>query len=235
MIQAIVFDFDGTILDTELADYQAWSETFQEHGASLALSIWQEQIGTVSADFDPHRILEEQIGKMLDRQLLREKRRKRLLELVALEGMKPGVLSLIEEAQQAGIRLGVASSGTRDWVEGHLTALGLRPHFGVVRTSADVQRVKPDPELYLSALSALGVEPNHALAIEDSRNGMLAAKRAGMHCLVVPNSMTRALDFSEADLVLESLADLQIDQGSIKVKFAKSGQQFLQGTDFLIA
>lgn len=211
MIQAIVFDFDGTILDTELADYQAWNETFQEYGASMALALWQEQIGTVSTDFDPHRLLEEQIGMLLDRQVLREKRRKRLLELVAIEAVKPGVVSLITQAQQAGIRLGVASSGTRDWVEGHLATHGLRQHFSVVRTSADVQRVKPDPELYLSTLAVLGVEPCQALAIEDSRNGMLAAKRAGMHCLVVPNPMTRDLNFSEADLVLESLSDFKLE------------------------
>jgi beta-phosphoglucomutase-like phosphatase (HAD superfamily) len=80
----------------------------------------------------------------------------------------------------------------------------------VVRTAADVRQVKPDPELYLSALAALGVEPHFALAIEDSRNGMLAAKRAGMRCLVVPNLITSTLDFSEADHVLESLEDITL-------------------------
>lgn len=218
MIQAIIFDFDGTILDSEFPIYQAWNEIFQAHHASLPMALWQQQIGTVSHDFDPHQILEEQIGRSVDRETLQHERRQRFLTLMAQETVKPGVLALIEEAQEAGIHLGVASSGTRDWVEGNLVKLDLRRHFQVVRTAADVQRVKPDPELYLTALAALGVEPGKALAIEDSRNGMLAAKRAGMRCLVVPNGMTHGMDFAEADWVVKSLQDFRVSQWSNESK-----------------
>ncbi len=208
MFQAIIFDFDGTILDSELPEYQAWQQIFQAHGASLPLERWSMQIGTVDHSFDPHQLLETQIGYALDRAMLKQQRRQQFLNLIAQETIKPGVVELIAIAQQAGIRLGVASSGTREWVEGQLSQRNLRQHFAVVRTSADVTRVKPDPELYLSALSGLGVAPQHALAIEDSRNGMLAAKCAGMHCVVVPNVMTRGLDFSEADWVVESILEV---------------------------
>ncbi|MFN8440470.1 MAG: HAD family hydrolase [Caldilineaceae bacterium] len=212
MIEAIIFDFDGTILESERPDYQAWHEIFQMHNTSLPLALWQQQIGTVSHEFNPYQILEEQLGRTVDRQVLQQERRQRFLALMAQETIKPGVIEVIEAAQQAGIQLGVASSGTRDWVEGNLIKFDLRRHFQVVRTAADVQRVKPDPELYLSALAALGVEPSHALAIEDSRNGMLAAKRAGMHCLVVPNEMTCTMNFAEADWVLNSLYEFRIQQ-----------------------
>lgn len=208
MFQAIIFDFDGTILDTERPEYQSWLEVFQAHATDLPFALWQRQIGTVSPDFNPCQYLEEQIGRPVARETIRQQRRQRFLALVAQEQIKPGVVSVIERAQQAGLALGVASSGTRDWVEGHLVAHDLRRHFQVVRTSADVQRVKPDPELYLSALTALEIDPAQALAIEDSRNGMLAAKRAGMRCLVVPNAMTSDMDFSEADWVIESLQRL---------------------------
>jgi HAD superfamily hydrolase (TIGR01509 family) len=211
MFQAIIFDFDGTILDSELPEYQSWLEIFQAHGAELPLVLWQRQIGTVSYDFNPCQYLEEQIGRRVAQETIRQQRRQRFLALVAQEAIKPGVMRVIAQAQQVGIHLGVASSGTRDWVEGHLAAHKLRHHFRVVRTSADVQRVKPDPELYLSALAALEVDPTAALAIEDSRNGMLAAKRAGMRCLVVPNVMTSDMDFSEADWVIESLQRLPPD------------------------
>lgn len=210
MIQAIIFDFDGTILDSEGPEYQTWSEIFQAHQVTLPLARWQEQIGTVSPDFSPYQLLEEQLGRSVDRQALQQQRRQRFSALMAQENVKPGVVGLIEVAQQAGISLGVASSGTRDWVEGNLDRLDLRRHFQVVRTAADVQRVKPDPELYLSALAKLRVEPNHALAIEDSRNGMLAAKRAGMRCVVVPNPMTNTMNFAEADWVVETLHDFQV-------------------------
>jgi HAD superfamily hydrolase (TIGR01509 family) len=211
MIKAIVFDFDGTILDTEQSDYQAWQEVYDQHGAFLPFDLWAQQIGTVSRDFDPYHLLQEQIGRPLDRQQLGAGRRQRFLQLVAQEPLRPGVTELIATAQRAGWRLGLASSGTREWVEGHLLQRKLRHHFQVVRTSNDVQRVKPDPELYLTTLVELRVEPAHAVAIEDSRNGLLAAKQAGMKCVVVPNRMTRQMDFSEADLLLDSLADLRVE------------------------
>jgi HAD superfamily hydrolase (TIGR01509 family) len=176
----------------------------------LPFDRWQMQVGTVSADFDPYHLLEELTGRTVDRRVIRARRHSRFLEMVNQEPLRPGVVELIHAASQAGLRLGVASSGTQEWVEGHLAARALRRHFGVVRTSADVRQVKPDPELYLSALAALGVESHAALAIEDSRNGLLAAKRAGMHCLIVPNAITSTLDFSEADIVLKSLADIAL-------------------------
>jgi HAD superfamily hydrolase (TIGR01509 family) len=210
-IRAIVFDFDGTILDTEQYDYQAWQEVYDQHGAHLPFDLWAHQIGTVSHDFDPYHLLQEQIGRLLDRQQIGAQRRQRFLQLVAQEPLRPGVAELIAIAQRASWGLGVASSGTREWVEGHLLQRNLRHHFHVVRTSNDVQRVKPHPELYLTALTALGVEPSHAVAIEDSRNGMLAAKQAGMKCIIIPNRMTQRMDFSEADLLLDSLADLHME------------------------
>jgi HAD superfamily hydrolase (TIGR01509 family) len=207
MLQAIIFDFDGTILDTERHDYGCWAELYQQHNLELPLSQWCTIVGTSSDGFDPHEMLETLTGQRFDRTLLRAQRRQRLLELVAQEPLRPGVQALIEAAHAAGLRLGVASSGTRDWVEGHLVERDLRRYFGVVRTGDDVQRVKPDPELYRSALEVLEVEPSRALAIEDSRHGMVAAKAAGMKCVVVPNPITAGLDFAEADLLLPSLTE----------------------------
>jgi HAD superfamily hydrolase (TIGR01509 family) len=210
MIQAIIFDFDGTILDTERHEYESWLEIYQEHNVHLPLELWLHQVGTVSVDFHPYRLLEEKTSRTLEREAISTRRRQRFLALVAQEALRPGIQELIEATYQAGLRLGVASSGTREWVEEHLAQRDLRRYFSVVRTSADVQRVKPDPELYLSALAVLGVEPQHALAIEDSRNGLLAAKRAVMNCIVAPNPITQGLDFSEADLVLHSLAEITL-------------------------
>jgi HAD superfamily hydrolase (TIGR01509 family) len=210
MLQAIIFDFDGTILDTERHDYGCWVEIYQAHAVELPLATWSNVVGTVNDEFDPHHLLETLTGRPFDRAGLRAQRRKRLVELVEQEPLRPGVQALIETAHAAGLHLGVASSGTREWVEGHLVARGLRDYFGVVRTVEDVARAKPDPELYLSALAALSVAPENALAIEDSRHGMMAAKAAGMRCLVVPNEITQSFDFSEADLVLESLVDVEL-------------------------
>lgn len=208
MLQAIVFDFDGTILETEGPDYQSWQEIFAAHGGDLTLDVWIRCVGGAPADFDPFAILEEQTGAVLDRPSVHQARRKRVLELIEAQPPMPGVEALIAAAQANGLGLAVASSSPRVWVEGNLNRLGLRHHFQAVRTADDVERVKPDPALYRLAAESLGADPARTLAIEDSRTGMLAAKGAGLHCLVVPNSVTQYSDFSQADLRLDSLADL---------------------------
>ena len=118
----------------------------------------------------------------------------------------PGVAEFIERARALGLALGVASSSPRSWVEGHLTHLLLRPHFTVIRCAEDVEHVKPAPDLYFAVTSALGVAPDQTIAIEDSPNGITAAKAAGLYCVSVPNAMTRNLSMDAADLVLVSLA-----------------------------
>ena len=208
MLQALVFDFDGTILETEGPDYQAWQEIFEEHGGELPLDVWIQCVGGAPVDFDPFAILERQTGVVLDRQATQQARGKRVLALIERLPPMPGVEALIHAAREAGVRLAVASSSPRSWVEDNLTRLGLREHFGVICTADDVARVKPDPALYRLATSALAAAPGQTLAIEDSHTGMLAAKAAGLHCVVVPNSVTRFSDFSPADLRLDSLADL---------------------------
>ena len=211
MIQAIVFDFDGTILETELPDYQSWQEAYQEHQCELPFALWLNAVGSSSESFDPYSYLEEQAGYVIDRPQLRQKRRARMNELVAQQSIRPGVLDVISTAQQLGLRLGLASSSARDWVEGYLTQFNLRHYFDAIFTREDVARVKPDPALYNLAVNALGVRPEAAVAIEDSRNGMLAAKAAGLKCVVVPNEITKDSIFPEADLCMSSLADRPLE------------------------
>ena len=210
MLQAIIFDFDGTILETETPDYQAWQECFGDYGCELPKERWTTYIGTASGTFDPYALLEQQWGQPVDRPALRLRRRQRFHELVAVEPLRPGVVSLLESAIQHGIRLAVASSSTRDWVEENLATRNLRHYFEFVYTAHDVAAVKPDPALYLLALKALQVEAAHAIAIEDSLNGLIAAKRAGLKCLVVPHGMTQEMDFALADRVIDSLAEITL-------------------------
>jgi beta-phosphoglucomutase-like phosphatase (HAD superfamily) len=114
----------------------------------------------------------------------------------------------IEEAGRLGLRLGVASSSTQEWVRGHLARLGILDHFECIRCRDDVANPKPEPDLYVAALECLGVVATEAIAIEDSPNGVMSAKRAGMRCVAIPNTITAQLDLSQADLVLKSLADV---------------------------
>jgi HAD superfamily hydrolase (TIGR01509 family) len=210
MFTALVFDFDGTILDTESPDYASWQEVYEEHGHTLPHDLWMTRIGGAGEGFDPHGHLETLIGQLLDREAIRARRRSRNLELIQEQQIRPGVLEYLEDARRLGLRLAIASSSPLTWVEGHLTRLGLVGYFEHLCTADDVPRVKPDPALYRLAAQRLGVEPGTAIAIEDSHNGMLAATGAGMVCVVCPNEITRGQDFTGAHLLLESLADLPL-------------------------
>jgi HAD superfamily hydrolase (TIGR01509 family) len=210
MVKALVFDFDGLILDTEVPDFASWQELFDSHGATLEFETWAECIGTTDFSFDAYTHLEAQLGRAVDRAEVHARRRGRYLEMIAAESALPGVTDYLEDAKRLGLRLAVASSSDRAWVEGHLARLGLLAHFDATRCSDDVRRTKPDPELYLAAAAALGVPPEAAIAFEDSPNGVRAAKAAGMYCVAIPNALTRRLPLEHADLILPSLAELPL-------------------------
>ena len=211
VLQAIVFDFDGTILDTETPDFQTWQDIYHSHGAELPLDLWLQCVGGGTDAFRPEDYLEGLLGREIDRQRLRTERRKLFLERIEVQPILPGVLELIAAAERRGVRLAVASSSDRKWVESHLQRLGLRGRFAAVVTADDVERVKPDPALYRLAAQKLDVSPQRAVAIEDSYNGMLGAQRAGLRCVSVPNRITRDSDFSAADLCLDSIASIAPD------------------------
>lgn len=209
MIRAIVFDFDGLILDTELPEFQSWQDIYQAHGCTLPFAVWAMCIGTTDA-FDPYTYLEEQLGRVVDREVVRRQQRQRCDALIAAQAVLPGVHDYIADARRLGIQLGVASSSSRAWVSNHLTRLDLHQHFFCIKCRDDVPRTKPDPALYQAALAALGVRPEEAIALEDSPNGILAAKRAGLFCVAVPNALTCQLPLHQADLQIPSLVALPL-------------------------
>jgi HAD superfamily hydrolase (TIGR01509 family) len=208
-MRLVVFDFDGLILDTEAPVYDAWQAIYAEHGHTLDFARWAECIGTHDV-FDPAVELAGLCRRALDVAALTQRHRAHCDALVAAQPVLPGVRDYVEQARELGVRLGVASSSSRQWVEGHLERLGLRAYFEVVRCRDDVSVVKPDPALYLAVLEAMGIEAGQAVALEDSPNGVWAAKRAGMACVAVPNPLTARLDLTHADLTLPSLAELSL-------------------------
>lgn len=205
MVRAIVFDFDGLILDTEEPVYRSWEELYRAHGEELPFERWIQIVGSTTAEFNPQRHLEERIGHPLAQEVL-DRRIARRTEMIVARDVLPGVLDRIDEAREMGLKLGVASSSTQEWVRGHLGRVGILDAFACIRCRDDVAHAKPEPDLYLAVLECLGVQASEAVAIEDSPNGIASAKAAGMRCVAVPNSITRQLDLSQADLVLDSLA-----------------------------
>ena len=209
--RAVVFDFDGLILDTERPEFEGWRHIFQHHGVEpLTVEEWGHCIGTRDA-LDPLDILAERLEQPdLDRDAAKAVGKSRHDELIALEKALPGVVEWIDEAHALGLAVGIASSSHAEWVRGHLERLELIDRFACLSCFDDVLQPKPAPDLYLAACESLGVSPSEAVAVEDSRNGILAAKAAGMAAVAVPSELTAHLDFSEADLVVSSLAELPL-------------------------
>ena len=211
MISAVIFDFDGVIIDTETPEYTTWQEIYRSYGVELERSLWQRIIGGKFHDFDVYAHLEDLAGVRIDWEDVGQRRRKLSLELVEASPLLPGVLDYITESRRLGLKLGVASSSSSAWVKGHLARRGLLKYFYSVRCADDVTQVKPDPELYLAVVEALETSPGNALAIEDSLNGVTAAKEAGLYCVAVPNPMTRDLPLDHADIRLADLSDVPLE------------------------
>jgi HAD superfamily hydrolase (TIGR01509 family) len=211
LIRALVFDFDGLILDTEEPVYRSWLEVYQAHGEELPFERWVQIVGSTTAGFHPQHHLEERLGRSLPKEVL-DRRIGRRTEMILAQEVLPGVVRHLEEAKTMGLKLGVASSSTSDWVRGHLARLGILERFDCMRCRDDVPNAKPEPDLYLAVLECLGVRASEAIAIEDSPNGVLAAKRAGLRCVAIPNSITARLDLGQADLLLGSLAELTLPE-----------------------
>jgi HAD superfamily hydrolase (TIGR01509 family) len=210
-VRAFLFDFDGLLLDTEFASRAGWERLYREHGHELPTDLWATLVGTTHAPWDPMTHLEELVGEPLEREALNERRYAHEIALIEAEELRPGIAEYLAAAQREGLKRAIVSSSTRDWVDMHLERLEEAVGWDAICTAdRDPARAKPSPTLYLEALDRLDVTAEEAVAFEDSPNGVLAAKAAGVFCVAVPNEVTRDLGLEEAgaDLVLESLAEL---------------------------
>lgn len=213
MLRAIIFDFDGLILDTEYPYYDSWREVYAGFGLALDLAEWAALIGKGASVLakTPYEDIENRVGRQLDHSLIRTERRAAFDRLMAQETVLPGVESLIASAQRHNLLLAVASSSPRTWVADYLDRLGLRGGFPVICCGDEVEQTKPAPDLFLAALRSLRIGAEEAVALEDSAHGIAAAKEAGLLCVAVPNRITRMTDLSRADLQVASLNDLSVE------------------------
>ena len=212
-IRAFLFDFDGLILDTETASRAGWQWLYDEHGHTLPPEKWNLMVGTVDG-WDPWAHLEDLVGEPLERETLNERRFAHELTLLEAEELRPGISDYISAAERLGLKRAIVSSASRRWIDMHLERLERAIGWdAIVTADHDAERAKPRPTLYLEALEQLGVSAAEAIAFEDSPNGALGAKRAGIYVVGIPNAVTRDLDLAgTADLVLDSLADLAPDE-----------------------
>ncbi len=213
MLEAVVFDFDGVIIDTEWSAFEIWNQLFAEHGTELTLDEFVRSIGTRGA-IDFSALITEKTGRPApNNRALRAWKQPLQDAAVADLALMPGVASWLQATSDAQIRTAIASSSERWWIEPHLERHAIAHHFEHLSTwdGPDVGfSPKPAPDLYTRCLAALGIHPSAAVAIEDSINGTVAAKRAGMSVIAVPTRLTAHLDFAIADVVVSSLAELDL-------------------------
>lgn len=210
MIKAVVFDFDGLIIDTETPWYEAFRQIYQQYQVDLPLELWVKCVGTGYDQFNPYDYLEACVKQVIDKDEIRRLSAERHAHLIEREELRPGVKEYLKDAKAMGLKVGLASSSTREWVLSYLDRFRLTAYFDRIHTADDVKKIKPDPELYLRTLDCFGLASHEAVAFEDSPHGAAAAKKAGLYCVIVPNGVTENLAFAEYDLRLKSLSELRL-------------------------
>lgn len=220
-IEALIFDVDGTLADTEEAHRQAFNDAFRAHGLDFRWSreLYGELLEVAGG--------KERLAAFFEGAPLAASERRRLRDLIPwlhatkssfyLDSMRlgavplrPGVRRLMMEARAAGVRLAIATTTSPDNVSALLAGtLGdeALARFSVVAAGDAVPRKKPAPDIYLRVLGRLGVAARSAVAFEDSAIGVAAAKAAGLLTVATPSEWTRHQDFAAADLVLPCLGD----------------------------
>jgi HAD superfamily hydrolase (TIGR01509 family) len=214
-IKALLFDFDGLILDTETPEFQVWQAIYREYGQEFPVEQWGQIVGGGGEPhFNAAGHLVELVGGEVDADLLRARHKSESEALVLQQTVLPGVVDYLDDAKRIGLRLAVASSSPHSWVDSHLARLGLADRFDVIICGDDVPpgRTKPHPDLFLKALDAVSAKADEAVVFEDSPNGVKAARQAGIYVVSVPNPMTAMLKADGASLRLSSLVNMSLKE-----------------------
>ena len=211
MNRALVFDYDGLIVDSETPEYECWNKVFADHGLALPVEEWVHVVGGAVV-VDMRQELELRLGRRVDWAVVDQARLEHHHRLFSRQPLLPGVQALFDQGRRRGWRIGVASNSTQGWVKPGLERFGLWPYVGALRARDTAARPKPHPDPYLEVLAELGARPGLSFAFEDSAPGIAAAKAAGMTVICVPNALTRHHDLSQADRILDSLAEFTLPE-----------------------
>ncbi|MCZ0704392.1 putative hydrolase of the HAD superfamily [Natronobacillus azotifigens] len=220
MVKVIIFDFDGLVFDTETYDLEAFQQLYKLYKVDFPLENWMDSIGS-SLRFDPYERLLVKFPE-ISRDNFRFQRSDIYEELLDGKSPREGVEDYLERAKQLGIKIALASSSTKSWIDYHINKLGIKSYFDYICTSDDVENVKPEPDLYNNVLSYFGISSKEAIVFEDSPNGSIASILADIPCVIVPNETTKLMKFDDRiALRLNSKKDMTLDEflGIVSMKY----------------
>ncbi|WP_432947543.1 HAD family hydrolase [Kribbella sp. CA-253562] len=227
MIKAILYDLDGTLIDSETAGLVSWTEVFRAHGCSLDEQLWLAEIAAGRGPCMPTAELEAAVGHRLDWADLEKQRLVRRDELLVA---RPGALEHLAQARTMGLATALVTNAPQWWVAQQLCRNGLDEHnFDTIVTGHSGLPRKPAPEIYLKALDLLKVNPAEAVSVEDSPVGISSAVAADVTCVAVANQVTRQLDLSGADLVVDSLTEVM--PRALLARFSMLRERQIRGSD----
>jgi HAD superfamily hydrolase (TIGR01509 family) len=207
---AVVFDFDGIILDSETAEFESHRRVFADYGVDLSADDWCTGVGIVKPDAHWFDWLCARAAAPPTFDRFHKATHDYFREHVRMEPMT-GVSALLGALVAAGVPRAIASAAPSDWVLRALDDLRLAPTFDAIVTGDQVEQGKPAPDVYLEAARRIGIAPSRCVAIEDSGPGIAAARAAGMRTVAIPHPLTRLHDLSAADLRVDSAAKLTLD------------------------
>ncbi len=219
MLKALIFDFDGLILDTETPEVLVWQSIYREHGFELPVGEWEKTIGGYGiSTFDAAERLALLSQGRLEPASMRIRYRRESDLLIHASEIMPGVINLIEQAREQGVQVAIGSSSPHSWVDTHAKRLGIFHYFKHIICQDDVApgRTKPNPDIYLKALEMLKVQNTEAVVFEDSLNGVEAARRAKIFVVAAPNPLTSKMGVS-GDLTVSSLANVSLQDLQAKI------------------
>lgn len=203
--QAIIFDFDGLLVDTEWAIYNSWKRVFDQEGHELPLSLFNQCLGSGYTHWNPGDHLETLTGKTYDWDAINATRQEEINANLSRQGLLTGASEILDFCSEQSLPIAVASSSSHRWVDSWLSKLGIIDRFQTIVCRDDGYPVKPNPDLFLAASQRLGISPSGCLVLEDSQNGTTAAFNAGMSVIAIPNKITEMADFSHATAKVTSL------------------------------
>lgn len=220
MIKAVIFDFDGLILDTETAWYESYKEIlFKDYQFELPLDVFVACVG--SDDTTLINYLKKELAGNFDYDSFLDAASTLHREKMKVAEAREGVGQYLEDARKYGLKIALATSSKRSWATTHLTNLNLISYFDHIISKDDVEQIKPAPDLFLKALEVLDVDSKEALVFEDSLNGLIAAQKAKLKTIIIPNPVTEGLPFENYHLKLKSMKEKPLLEVIDTVRFNK--------------